>query len=158
MADYKAVDATQLNADMTSVADAIRAKGGTTEQMAWPAGFVSAVEGIQSGGNQERTLVDVTIIPYNWSYDYFVSYCKNGEFIGLILGSEQEDRDGNFHLLIDDKSLIHIVQLVKDTYEIVDSWDGNFRVQVGDSYDAITTEFCGILEATALYYLNTSRT
>ncbi len=50
MPDYKVVDADQLNADMTSVADAIRAKGGATEKMAWPAGFVSAVEGLQAGG------------------------------------------------------------------------------------------------------------
>lgn len=36
--------------ELTSVADAIRARGGTSEQLAFPGGFVSAVEGIQAGG------------------------------------------------------------------------------------------------------------
>ena len=50
MATYKVVDADQLNADMTSVADSIRTKGGTTEALAWPDGYKSAIEAIQTGG------------------------------------------------------------------------------------------------------------
>lgn len=50
MAVDKLVDSAQLNADLTSVANAIRTKGGTSAQMAFPAGFVSAVEAIPSGG------------------------------------------------------------------------------------------------------------
>lgn len=37
-------------AGLTSVANAIRTKGGTSAQMAFPSGFVSAVEAIPSGG------------------------------------------------------------------------------------------------------------
>lgn len=51
MADYRVIDAEQLNADLTIVADAIRAKGGTTEQLPFPLGMKSAVEAIQSGGS-----------------------------------------------------------------------------------------------------------
>ena len=36
---------------LTSVADAIRAKGGTSEPLSFPDGFVNAVEGIQAGGS-----------------------------------------------------------------------------------------------------------
>lgn len=36
-------------ADLTAVADAIRAKGGTSAQLVYPAGFVSAIQAIQSG-------------------------------------------------------------------------------------------------------------
>ena len=36
-------------ADLTSVADAIRTKGGTSAQLVFPSGFVSAIEDIQSG-------------------------------------------------------------------------------------------------------------
>jgi hypothetical protein len=43
MATYKRVDADQLDADLTTVADAIRTKGGTSEKIAFPDGFVSAV-------------------------------------------------------------------------------------------------------------------
>ena len=50
MATYKVVDADQLNADMTSVADSIRTKGGTTEALAWPDGYKTAIEAIQTGG------------------------------------------------------------------------------------------------------------
>ena len=51
MATYKVVDAEQLNADMTSVADSIRTKGGTTDALAWPDGYKTAIEAIQTGGS-----------------------------------------------------------------------------------------------------------
>lgn len=50
MAVDKLVDSAQLNADLTTVANAIRTKGGTSAQLAFPSGFVSAVEAIPTGG------------------------------------------------------------------------------------------------------------
>ena len=50
MALDKLVDSTQLNTDLTAVADAIRTKGGTSASLAFPAGFVSAVQAIETGG------------------------------------------------------------------------------------------------------------
>lgn len=50
MALDKLVDSTQLDADLTSVANAIRTKGGTSAQLAFPQGFVDAVEAIEAGG------------------------------------------------------------------------------------------------------------
>ena len=52
MAYDKVVDSAVLDAGMKSVADAIRAKTGTTDLLAWPDGFKAAVEGIQTGGGQ----------------------------------------------------------------------------------------------------------
>ena len=52
MALDKVVDSAMLDAGMKSVADAIRAKTGTTDLLAWPDGFKAAVEGIQTGGGQ----------------------------------------------------------------------------------------------------------
>jgi hypothetical protein len=49
MAVDKLVDSNQLDANLTSVANAIRAKGGTSAQMAFPTGFVSAVQAIPTG-------------------------------------------------------------------------------------------------------------
>ena len=49
MAIDRVVDSTQLNSDLTSVANAIRTKGGTSGQLAFPAGFVSAVQAIPTG-------------------------------------------------------------------------------------------------------------
>lgn len=55
MAVDKLVDSTQLDADLTSVANAIRTKGGTSASLAFPAGFVSAVEAIPAGGGGVKT-------------------------------------------------------------------------------------------------------
>lgn len=49
MAVDKAVDSVQLNSDLTSIADAIRTKGGTSSQLAFPSGFISAIEAINGG-------------------------------------------------------------------------------------------------------------
>ena len=49
MAIYKVVDADQLDADMTALANTIRTKGGTSGKLAWPAGYQSAVLAIETG-------------------------------------------------------------------------------------------------------------
>jgi hypothetical protein len=50
MANYLATDT-----DLTAVANAIRTKGGTSAQLQFPAGFVSAVEAIPTGGGGDET-------------------------------------------------------------------------------------------------------
>ena len=64
----KVVDSAVLDAGMKSVADAIRAKAGTTDLLAWPDGFKSAVEGIQTGGGGGSTS-DAAMKDVNF-YDY----------------------------------------------------------------------------------------
>ena len=68
MALDKVVDSAVLDAGMKSVADAIRAKAGTTDLLAWPDGFKSAVEGIQTGGGGGTTS-DAVMKDVNF-YDY----------------------------------------------------------------------------------------
>ena len=78
---YRKVD----EASLTAVANSIRAKGGTTGALAFPDGFVSAVQAIQAGGGEadsslkdviERTAVnptlpsDLTKIGDNAFYNY----------------------------------------------------------------------------------------
>lgn len=46
----KLVDSTQLDSDLTSVANAIRTKDGTSASLAFPADFVSAINAISGGG------------------------------------------------------------------------------------------------------------
>ena len=53
----KLVDSTQLDADLTSVANAIRTKGGTSASLAFPTDFVSAIAAIPSGGGGGITLI-----------------------------------------------------------------------------------------------------
>ena len=50
MATYKIVDADKLDADLTSVANTIRGKSGTTGEMSFPDGFKDAVNSIAVGG------------------------------------------------------------------------------------------------------------
>ena len=52
MAVDKLVDSVQLDADLTSVADAIRAKTGGTAKLAFPADFVNEIGSISGGGGQ----------------------------------------------------------------------------------------------------------
>ena len=78
MAYDKLVDSTQLNADLTSVANAIRTKGGTSSQLAFPAGFVTAIGNI-SGGGGSATLIEKNISAngtYNASSDSADGYSK----------------------------------------------------------------------------------
>lgn len=56
MAYDKLVDSAVLDSNLTAVADAIRAKGGTSGTMEFPDGFVSAVQGIQAGGGADTIL------------------------------------------------------------------------------------------------------
>lgn len=88
MALDKAVDSAMLDAGMTSVADAIRAKCGKTDPLVWPDGFKAAVEAISGGGNGGpytnvdllRTVEvteDVSAIQIDWmqewaEYDNFI--------------------------------------------------------------------------------------
>lgn len=41
------------NTDLTKVADAIRAKGGTTEKLSFPDGFASGIQALTAGSGEE---------------------------------------------------------------------------------------------------------
>ena len=58
MALDKVVDSAVLDAGMVTVADAIRAKAGITNQLVWPEGFKTAVDGIQTGGGSPSNPLD----------------------------------------------------------------------------------------------------
>lgn len=49
MAEYKIVNAEQLENDMTSVANKIRSKSNTSDAMSWPDGYISAIDMIGGG-------------------------------------------------------------------------------------------------------------
>lgn len=50
MAVDRAIDSTEFDSKLTTVADAIRTAGGTTEPMSFPSGMVEAITAIQAGG------------------------------------------------------------------------------------------------------------
>lgn len=57
MALDKLVNSAQLDSDLGDVADAIRAKSGGSGSLAFPAGFVSEIGSIQTGGGGGLTLL-----------------------------------------------------------------------------------------------------
>lgn len=84
MAVDKLVDSTQLNTDLTAVADAIREKSGTSASLAFPDGFVDAIDAIETGGGSSSPIqllgtvtvpsdtraVNIDTTPYN-GYDFY---------------------------------------------------------------------------------------
>lgn len=50
MAYDKVIDSSVLDANLESVANAIRTKGGTSANLAFPTGFVNAISAIEAGG------------------------------------------------------------------------------------------------------------
>ena len=54
------------NTDLTKVANAIRAKGGTTEQLIYPDGFVTAIENIPTGGTPSEPPIEADINFYDY--------------------------------------------------------------------------------------------
>lgn len=56
MTDYLTTDT-----ELTSVANAIRTKGGTQASLSWPSGFVTAIGNISGGGGSSDYTVTVTL-------------------------------------------------------------------------------------------------
>ena len=89
MALDKLVDSSQLNADLTSIANAIRTKSGTSAQLAFPADFVSAIQAISGGGGSikcERGSVTLES-DYTWSnsHQYYAIPHSLGETPELVI-------------------------------------------------------------------------
>lgn len=49
MANYKLCNSDQLDSDLTTVAEAIRSKGGTSDKLEFPSGYKTAIEAISTG-------------------------------------------------------------------------------------------------------------
>ena len=62
MPTYKVVDASQLDADLTSVASAIRTKGQTSASLTFPQGFVDAVGNISASSVLDDLLEIVSYV------------------------------------------------------------------------------------------------
>ncbi len=56
MALDKVIDSAKLDADLTSIADAIREKAGVSDSFVFPDGFVEAVSGISTGGGDSLAI------------------------------------------------------------------------------------------------------
>lgn len=89
MANYMLADADKLDSDLTKVADSIRAKGGTTEPLAFPDGFAAAVNAIvvKTGTEIKRntgTVKNGNTISCGWKPD-LVYITKNQTYDGYLM-------------------------------------------------------------------------
>ena len=80
------------SADLTAVADAIRTKGGTSAQMAFPSGFVDAVGAISNGelfpgvmtDSETITIGENSVNNTSDAKTYFSSYDLTNGFLYLV--------------------------------------------------------------------------
>lgn len=81
MAIDKAIDSTEFDSKLTTVADAIRSAGGTTEPMSFPSGMVEAISSLSSGGGGTEELsallkifgcsdYEISVVQENTAYPY----------------------------------------------------------------------------------------
>lgn len=71
------VDASQLNSDLTSIANVIRSKGGTTATLAFPSAFISAVNAIEDPTSYiDGTITSIQGASLSSIYDYGFAYCS----------------------------------------------------------------------------------
>lgn len=71
-------------ASLTTVADAIREKGGTTAPLSFPAGMASAIRGIQTGGS-DLSSIDVYIADFTSSTDLIVTAGTVDKYARLVV-------------------------------------------------------------------------
>lgn len=92
MAVDKLVDSTQLDTDLTSVANAIRAKSGGSSQLAFPSGFVSEIGNIPSGGGTRSEIGSFTVAS-NYVTSKTISHGLNTSKIFGIVWAEPDEND-----------------------------------------------------------------
>lgn len=77
MSINKIVNSTRLDQDLESVANAIRTKGGTSAELEFPSGFVSAVQAIPSGGG--TTITDGIVVKTRNANGFVTEVDKYGD-------------------------------------------------------------------------------
>lgn len=117
MALDKAVDSAQLNADLTAVADAIRTKGGTSAQLAFPDGFVRAVQAIE--GAPDLQIVVTT------SAGATVTATKGSKTV-----SGTADASGNCTLVVDEVGTWTVTAATASTTKTADVVVGTANVDL----------------------------
>lgn len=108
MAVDRAIDSTEFDSKLTTVADAIRTAGGTTEPMSFPSGMVEAITAIQAGGGIELNGYQVSEGSFTISSDTstFSNYSTSDAQWPLVTGTNLTGKNFAFLLFIDPMSVI----------------------------------------------------
>lgn len=123
MANYLVTDT-----ELTSIADAIRTKGGTSESLEFPTDFVSAIENIPSGGGGGNYEITVSLTNPISSSDF--DYCNIYEAVNPDF---EEAMDGTPLATISTATGSATVSISSASYGIVVSPEGNWGATYADS-------------------------
>lgn len=117
--DIKLVNGYQLDNDLTSVANAIRAKSGGSSPLAFPAGFVSEIGNIPSGGGGDWEEINYGGTNPTTDWEAYIIINQDGN----IMGAECSVTVGNITRSITDESrgCYHITKIPLATTV---AWDG----------------------------------
>lgn len=101
MADYLTTDT-----ELISVANAIRTKGGTSAPLVYPAGFISAIQNIPSGGSGACTKFAVYEADSEGSFTYSSGdMITTSEFISVAIGQGiYIDSNSNYYCVFFDSN------------------------------------------------------
>lgn len=96
MAYDKLVDSAALNSNLTYIANAIREKGGTSDTLAFPSGFVSAIAAIEAGGGIYSTTYTPTADErVNKVFTHKLGVVPN---LFIVLSNADASNTGNMYL------------------------------------------------------------
>lgn len=136
------------DSDLTSVANAIRTKGGTSAPLAFPSGFVSAVQAIPQGGGSSYPVEDNDVMFYDYDGTPLYSYSAT-DFLALSAMPDNPDRtaegltaDGWTHTLAEAQAyvrkygILDIGQLYHPTDNLL-----HFFIEVPDCLDDVDKVF-----------------
>ena len=93
------VDATQLDSDLTDIADAIRTKGGTSLPLNFPLDFISAINAISGGSGLSFSTFSATKVSTENTINFEVGSYTVPSIFALYLKSDVSTGDG-VHIII----------------------------------------------------------
>lgn len=149
MAVDRAIDSTEFDSKLTTVADAIRTAGGTTEPMSFPSGMVEAITAIQAGGGGgiELNGYQVSEGSFTISSDTstFENYSTSSAQWPLVTGTNLTGKNFAFLLFIDPISVI-LTSTVKVSllFASASSIDG-ITAGVAEGFDARVDLLSGLI-------------
>lgn len=140
MALDKLVDSGQLDTDLTSIANAIRTKGGTSGALSFPNGFISAVEAVKTAQWTEQTVSAGGAVTQ--ALDPYVIYHFTGALTALTitLNAAASGQIAQYHFDFDCGSTAPTVS-IPATVTLPDgnSFDANkhYEVDILNSYGVV---------------------
>ncbi|MBR4579403.1 MAG: hypothetical protein IKO22_07345 [Oscillospiraceae bacterium] len=138
MAIDKAVDSAQLDAELASVANAIRTKGGTSAQLAFPADYITAIAAISGGGTPHIIHLEFAD---NTDTDIEVDY--DDSWVGSLITSTEPTACGSKTVTLAqlDGVTWYQPQIIPLNTELIDYMECYRDKAINSSGEAVTTEW-----------------